>query len=132
MVIEPTEGELLRVARLRAGLTQAQVASLVGRPQNAVARWEASGRGAPVEVWREAGLIRPHEISTGEEARILRERLGLTQGEAAQLLGWHAGEIRPRCAGDARVSHVQVMRIEHGEADPSGYVLLLRQKVDES
>ena len=51
-----TSGDLLREARRRAGLTQAELGSLVGRPQSAIARWE-SGRVEPsLETLRE--LIR--------------------------------------------------------------------------
>jgi transcriptional regulator with XRE-family HTH domain len=51
-----TSADLLREARRRAGLTQAQLGSLVGRPQSAIARWE-SGRVEPsLETLRE--LIR--------------------------------------------------------------------------
>lgn len=39
-------GDLIREARLRAGLTQAQLGRLVNRPQSAIARWER-GRVAP-------------------------------------------------------------------------------------
>ena len=125
MGIELTGGELLRVARLRAGFTQAQVAWLVGRPQNAVARWEASEEGAPRKVWKEAGLLEPQVLSSGEEARVLRERKGLTQKAAARLLGWHRGTVRARRKGDPSVSHVQVIRMEHGEADAAEYIAVL-------
>jgi transcriptional regulator with XRE-family HTH domain len=51
-----TSADLLREARRRAGLTQAQLGSLVGRTQSAIARWE-SGRVEPgLETLRE--LIR--------------------------------------------------------------------------
>jgi transcriptional regulator with XRE-family HTH domain len=51
-----TSADLLREARRRAGLTQAQLGSLVERPQSAIARWE-SGRVEPsLETLRE--LIR--------------------------------------------------------------------------
>jgi transcriptional regulator with XRE-family HTH domain len=51
-----TSGDLLLEARRRAGLTQAELGSLVGRPQSAIARWE-SGRVVPsLETLRE--LIR--------------------------------------------------------------------------
>jgi transcriptional regulator with XRE-family HTH domain len=51
-----TSGDLLREARRRAGLTQVQLGSLVGRPQSAIARWE-NGRVEPsLETLRE--LIR--------------------------------------------------------------------------
>jgi transcriptional regulator with XRE-family HTH domain len=38
--------DLLREARLRAGLTQAELGRRLGRPQSAIARWE-SGRVEP-------------------------------------------------------------------------------------
>jgi transcriptional regulator with XRE-family HTH domain len=38
--------DLLREARLRAGLTQTQLGRLIGRPQSQIARWE-SGRVEP-------------------------------------------------------------------------------------
>ena len=41
-----TSADLLREARLRAGLTQAELGRAVGRPQSAIARWE-SGRVQP-------------------------------------------------------------------------------------
>lgn len=48
--------DLIRSARLRAGLTQAELGRAVGRPQSAIARWE-SGRVDPsLETLRE--LIR--------------------------------------------------------------------------
>jgi transcriptional regulator with XRE-family HTH domain len=51
-----TSADLLREARLRAGLTQAELARAVGRTQPAIARWE-SGRVEPsLETLRE--LIR--------------------------------------------------------------------------
>ncbi len=127
-----TGGEQLRVARLRAGLTQFQVARLVGRPQNAVARWEASEEGAPPEVWREAGLTEPGTVSPGEEARILRERLGLTHEKVRYLLGWHEKAVRRRSVLDPPISHVHVIRMEHGEADASVYLGVLRTLVERS
>jgi transcriptional regulator with XRE-family HTH domain len=51
-----SSGDLLRTARLRAGLTQDQLGRAVGRSQPAIARWE-SGRVQPsLETLRE--LIR--------------------------------------------------------------------------
>jgi transcriptional regulator with XRE-family HTH domain len=38
--------DLMREARLRAGLTQAELGRLAGRPQSAIARWE-NGRVEP-------------------------------------------------------------------------------------
>ena len=51
-----TSADLLRQARLRAGLTQAELGRATGRSQSAIARWE-SGRVQPsLETLRE--LIR--------------------------------------------------------------------------
>ena len=48
-----SSGDLLRVARLRAGLTQDELGRAVGRSQSAIARWE-SGRVQPsLETLRE-------------------------------------------------------------------------------
>ena len=48
--------DLLRTARLRAGLTQAELGRAVGRPQSAIARWEAGRVQPSLETLRE--LIR--------------------------------------------------------------------------
>ena len=58
-------GDLLREARRRAGLTQAQLGSLVDRPQSAIARWE-SGRVEPsLETLRELIRACGLELSVG-------------------------------------------------------------------
>jgi transcriptional regulator with XRE-family HTH domain len=55
--------DLLREARLRAGLTQAELGRRVGRHQSAIARWE-SGRSRPsLETLRE--LIRACGLELG-------------------------------------------------------------------
>lgn len=40
MLVDMVSGDLLREARLRAGLTQAELGSRVGRPQSVIGRWE--------------------------------------------------------------------------------------------
>lgn len=56
MLARVNSGDLLRAARLRAGLTQEELARASGRSQSAIARWE-SGRVQPsLETLRE--LIR--------------------------------------------------------------------------
>ncbi len=49
-------GDLLREARLRAGLTQAELGRRVGRPQSQIARWERGDVKPSLETLRE--LIR--------------------------------------------------------------------------
>ena len=41
--------DLLRTARLRAGLTQAELGRAVGRPQSAIARWRPA---ASSQAWK--------------------------------------------------------------------------------
>ena len=48
--------DLLREARLRTGLTQAELGRRVGRPQSAIARWERGAVKPSLETLRE--LIR--------------------------------------------------------------------------
>jgi len=51
-----SSGDLLRTARLRAGLTQDELGQAVGRSQSAIARWESGGVQPSLETLRE--LIR--------------------------------------------------------------------------
>ena len=54
---------LIREARLRAGLTQAQLAERVGTTQSAVARWEAGGTHPSLETL--ARLVRACGLELG-------------------------------------------------------------------
>jgi transcriptional regulator with XRE-family HTH domain len=49
-------GDLLREARKRAGLTQAELGRRVGKPQSSIARWESGDVNPSLETLRE--LIR--------------------------------------------------------------------------
>jgi transcriptional regulator with XRE-family HTH domain len=51
-----SSADLLRAARLRAGLTQSELGHAVGRSQSAIARWEAGRVQPSLETLRE--LIR--------------------------------------------------------------------------
>ena len=42
-------GELIREARLRAGLTQAELSELTGRERSVIARWEQGVISPPIE-----------------------------------------------------------------------------------
>jgi len=64
--------DLLRAARLRAGLTQAELGRAIGRSQPAIARWEA-GRVQPSletlrHVIRACGLELTFELATYDES----------------------------------------------------------------
>jgi transcriptional regulator with XRE-family HTH domain len=48
--------DLLRAARLRAGLTQRDLAKRAGRPQSSIARWETGAMQPSLETLR--GLLR--------------------------------------------------------------------------
>jgi len=122
-------GEKFRIARRRAGLTQTQVGRLIGRPQNAVARWERGDR-VPAYVWREAGLIEPGELVLGEIAMLLRERRGLTVDQARGLVRHGEKGLVPASEGGQVVSHVYVLRMEAGRHTESlrDYVKILEKE----
>jgi transcriptional regulator with XRE-family HTH domain len=79
--------DLIREARLRAGLTQAQLAERAGKPQSVIARWE-SGKVEPSlstvrEICRAAGMdldchIVPADDSYGPQ---IDRSLAMTPGE---------------------------------------------------
>lgn len=83
---------LIREARLRAGLTQAELAERVGTTQSAVARWETGGARPPVETLSDlvaaCGLelhVRLRHPDRGETSLIERN-LGLTPAERLEQL----------------------------------------------
>jgi transcriptional regulator with XRE-family HTH domain len=67
-------GDLLREARLRAGLTQAELGRRVARPQSQVARWE-SGRVEPsletlIRLIRACGFDLTYSLATYDDSYI--------------------------------------------------------------
>lgn len=85
-------GDILREARLRAGLTQSGLAARVGTTQSAISRWEAGSSRPPLEALRRlvraCGLelrvgIEPHDAG---EASLLERNLSLTPAERLDQL----------------------------------------------
>lgn len=80
-------GDLIREARLRAGLTQAELGERIGQPQSVIARWE---RGAVIpsletlrEIIRGCGLELSFHLSKQDESTpmIIDEHLKMTPAE---------------------------------------------------
>lgn len=85
-------GELIREARLRAGLTQAQLAELTGRDRSVIARWEQGVMSPPIdgliEIIHACGFdlpltLMPVDESADEE---LRQALLATPSERTEWL----------------------------------------------
>src|SRR5215510_9459863 len=85
-------GELIREARLRAGLTQAQLAELTGRDRSVIARWEQGVMSPPIdgliEIIHACGFdlpltLMPVDESADEE---LRQALLETPSERVERL----------------------------------------------
>jgi transcriptional regulator with XRE-family HTH domain len=88
----PGGGELIREARLRAGLTQKQLSELSGRERSVIARWEQSAISPPIdslmEIIHACGFdlpltLTPVDRSADEE---LREALMATPSERVEWL----------------------------------------------
>lgn len=80
-------GDLIREARLRAGLTQAQLGDRIGQPQSVVARWERGAVTPSFETLREiirgCGLELSFSLSKLDDstAIIIDEHLKMTPAE---------------------------------------------------
>ncbi len=86
--------KLIRASRRRRGLTQAELATALGKNQSAIARWEA-GKVSPrvetlVEILRACGLdleLRLHEQrQANDELDQIRERLSWTPAQRLRYL----------------------------------------------
>src|SRR5215475_12917629 len=84
-----TSGQLIREARLRAGLTQQQLAERLGRPLGQVNRWERDGAepglSTLLRILRACGFDLALELvpfaEDPEREAVLREQLRLTPAE---------------------------------------------------
>jgi len=92
-------GELIREARLRAGLTQKELSELTGRERSVIARWEQGAISPPIdslmEIIHACGFDLPLTLmeidkSADEE---LREALMATPSERVE---WLLGQMRAR------------------------------------
>jgi len=90
-------GELIREARLRAGLTQKQLSELSGRERSVIARWEQGAISPPIdslmEIIHACGFDLPltlMEVDKSADAE-LREALMSTPSERVE---WLLGQMR--------------------------------------
>jgi transcriptional regulator with XRE-family HTH domain len=103
LITEMISADLLREARLRAGLTQKELGQRIGRPQSQIARWE-SGRVEPSletlrKLIRACGLELTYGLANYDDSYVpyIERLLKLTpQGRIEDALEREAvfGEIR--------------------------------------
>jgi transcriptional regulator with XRE-family HTH domain len=83
-----TAAQIIREARLRAGLTQSELAARLGRERAQVARWEVGGQEPSFENLRSVveacGFVLRVEIGDREEMPALDAELGTSLLEAPQ------------------------------------------------
>ena len=103
-----SSGSLIREGRLRAGLTQTEVAARVGTTQSAIARWEA-GKAQPsletlTRILRACGLdlrlaLQPYDP---DEASLLERKLAQSPADRLDELTRTLAFIRAGRAAMAR------------------------------
>ncbi len=87
MLAHMVSGQLIREARLRAGLTQAELGERIGQQQSVVARWERGAVTPSFETLREVIRGCGLELSIGlsnvdnSTAIIIDEHLNMTPAE---------------------------------------------------
>lgn len=85
--VEMMSGDLIREARLRAGLTQAELGQKIGKPQSVIARWERGDVTPSLETLRHAirgcGLELSFHISRLDESSVtvIDEHLRMTPAQ---------------------------------------------------
>lgn len=96
-------GDLLREARLRAGLSQAELARRAGKARSAIGRWERGEVLPSFETLRELVRACGLELDYGvvplddSATSLIEESLRLTPGERVERLGgWTALIVEAR------------------------------------
>ncbi len=83
-----TGGQIIREARLKAGLTQTELAERLGRDRAQVARWETRGQEPSFENLRAAveacGFVLKIEIADRDEDPVLDAELATSVQQAPQ------------------------------------------------
>ncbi len=89
-------GDLLREARLRAGLTQAELGRRAGKPQSVIARWERGNVQPSLETLRQlvraCGLELVFELAAYDESYVplVDRMLALTPAQRVTRATEHA------------------------------------------
>jgi hypothetical protein len=102
----PRGGELIREARLRAGLTQKQLSELTGRERSVIARWEQGAISPPIdslmEIIHACGFDLPLTLMEVDKSadQELREALMATPSERLERL---LGQMRARRGAEGRI-----------------------------
>ncbi len=124
----PRGGELIREARLRAGLTQKELSELTGRERSVIARWEQGVISPPLDslmqIIHACGFdlpmtLLPIDKSADEE---LREALLETPSERVERLIRARGSRRARAGAEGRI----VADRASADFDPYGLLAALQ------
>jgi len=111
-----TDGERMRVARLRRNLTQGAYALRMGVSQSVVSRWEADELDIPKHIIKEQKRL--GTISGAERAMIMRRRMGINIKDMAQDFGmsrYHIIKMESGRANAARyLEHVEILYKNRG------------------
>lgn len=99
-------GELIREARLRAGLTQKQLSELSGRERSVIARWEQGAISPPIdslmEIIHACGFDLPLTLMEVDRSadQELHEALMATPSERVE---WLLGQMRTGRGGEGKI-----------------------------
>jgi predicted transcriptional regulator len=108
MALKLTRGERIMIGRRRDGHTQGSFAEEQDISQPVVSRWESDELEPPKDVLKR--YKRLGKLSQGEQALIMRRRLGLSIRDAAKMHG---------------ISHFHLIRIEADERQSDAYTTFI-------